>query len=234
MRATVRIRAWCVLLGILVLAGCHSACFQTAKIRSGTDATIGLTRIEAADNPEISDYSVFIKGELGRAAYRTRFGYSFGITAVAPLRNQYRNVFTSGGRDLEVFPNEWLGVLPEFKLQIPRVLPVDVALDFRLMGYVPERAAVLVSYDATGLITLYGSCSYNVAIAPQMCVGTEWHLGRHSSVLIEYSAWLRDHDYPDDFSGTALERPYSVGIALRHHWPRPPRGPVPGGFTKTN
>lgn len=212
-----------LLLAVLLLAGCHSACFQTAKIRNGTDAAVGITWIDAADNPAISDYSIFIRGAVGRAARTTDFGYSFAVTAVAPLKNKHRNVFTSAERDIEVFPNEWAGVLPEFKLQIPRILPVDVAIDFRLMGYVPERVALLTSYDVARVVTLYGSWSYNLAVAPQMCVGIRYDLSSRSSLLIEYSAWLSDHDYPDDFSGSALKRPYSVGMALSHHWPRPPK-----------
>ncbi|MFH1311737.1 MAG: hypothetical protein ABIJ00_00785 [Candidatus Eisenbacteria bacterium] len=208
------------LAGILLLAGCHSALFQTAKIRNGTNATLGITKIDAAENPDISDYSIFIKGEVGREARRSRPGYSLGLTFVVPVRNRYRSTFTSRDREIEMFPNEWAGIFPEFKFQMPRVLPVDAAADFRFIGYLPERAALLLSYDLVDFVTLYGSLSYNVAVAPQMALGTEVTFTRRFSVLFEYASWLADHDYPDDFTGSVMKRPYSVGIAVAYNWPR--------------
>jgi hypothetical protein len=210
------------LVGIVLLAGCHSACFQTARIRDGTSGTVGITRIDAADNPDISDYSVFIKGEVGREAGRSRPGYSLGLSFIVPVRNRYRNTFTSSDRDVEMFPNEWAGVFPEVKLQMPQVLPVDAAVDFRMIGYLPERIALLLSYDVTEIMALYGSLSYNVAVAPQAAVGTEVTVTRRFSVLLEYTSWLADHDYPDGFSGTVIKRPYSVGFAVSYRWPRAP------------
>jgi hypothetical protein len=216
-----RIALSLVLLGLVLLAGCHSACFQTAKIRDGTNATFGITKTDAADNPDISDYSIFIKGQVGREARRSRLGYGLGLTLIIPARNRYRNTFTSSDRNLEMFPNEWAGVFPEFKLQMPRRLPVDVAFDLRFIGYLPERAALFLSYDALAWFTPYGSLSYNVAVAPQMALGAELTVTQRLSVLLEYATWLSDHDYPDDFTGSALTRPYSIGMAVAYHWPRP-------------
>jgi hypothetical protein len=212
-----------LLVGILLLGGCHSACFQTAKIRDGTNATFGITKMAGAENPDISDYSIFVKGEVGREARRSRFGYSLALTFIAPARNRYRNTFTASDRDVEMFPNEWAGVFPELKLEVPRYLPVDFALDLRFIGYLPERAAMLVSWDAADFLTPYGSLSYNVAVAPELTLGTEVNVNRRLSVLLEYVTWLADHDYPDDFTGTVLKRPYSFGVALSYNWPRPQR-----------
>jgi hypothetical protein len=209
------------LLGALLLAGCHSACFQTAKSRDGTNATFGITKIHAAENPDISDYSIFVKGEFGREARRSRFGYNLGLTFIIPARNRYRNTFTVSDRDIEMFPNEWAGIFPELKIQMPRYMPVDIALDLRFIGYVPERAALLMSWDAAAFLTPYGSLSYNVAVAPELALGTEIGVSRRLSLLVECTTWLADHDYPDDFTGTALKRPYSFGLGLSYNWPRP-------------
>ncbi len=222
MKYIVKLSVRLALLGMLLIAGCHSACFQTAKIRNGTNATFGITKIDAADNPDISDYSIFMKGEVGRQARRSRPGYSLGLTFAIPTKNRSRNTFTSRDPEVEMFPNEWAGVFPEFKLQMPRVLPVDAAVDFRMIGYLPERVALLLSYDIVDFLALYGSLSYNVAVAPQMALGTEVNLTKRFSVLLEYTSWLADHDYPDEYSGPAIKRPYSVGIALAYHWPRAP------------
>jgi hypothetical protein len=226
MKATCRL----LILALLLLAGCHSACFQTARVRNGANATVGITKIDAAENPDISDYSVFIRGEIGREARRSRPGYSLGATFVVPARNRYRNTFTSSDRDVEMFPNEWAGVFPEVKIQMPSVLPVEAAVDFRMIGYLPERIALLLSYPIAEVVTPYGSLSYNLAVAPQVALGAEVTVTRRFSVFLEYGSWLADHDYPDDFEGTAIKRPYSVGLAVSYHWPRKPEPYDPRRF----
>ena len=104
--------------------GCHSACSQTAKIKQGPTAYVGVVKLEDIASPGFSDYSVFIKGEIGRSAAAERFGYSFGMTFVSPLKTEDRELFrTSGEIDADLFPNEHATVLPEVKVQVPRILP---------------------------------------------------------------------------------------------------------------
>jgi hypothetical protein len=213
-------RSFCWLAASLLLAGCHSASFQSAKIRDGVNTVVGVTRLSRDVNPDISDYSVFIKGEIGWAARRRRFGYSLGLTAVAPFKNRYRDLFASQEIDLGTFPNEWAGVLPEFKLQFPRALPVDITLDLRFMTFMPERVSLLASRDFTAAFTLYGSYSYTTAIGDLLSVGSEINITRKVSILVESSIWMSEHEYPADFSGTPPRYPHTVGVGFSYHLPR--------------
>jgi hypothetical protein len=207
---------------MMLIAGCHSALFQTAKVRQGAHATVGVTRVEGAETEDVSDYSIFIKGEVGNEAHRHRFGYSAGLTIISPFKNKYRSLFRDTDIDTGTFPDEWAGVYPEFKLQAPRVLPVDVALGARFMAMAPERISLIVSRDLTHWLTLYGGCSYVATIEGIVSFGTEIQLHEDFSLLAEYSGWLSDHDYPNDFSGPVAVRPSSVGIAISYRLPRTP------------
>jgi hypothetical protein len=207
-------------LTVLVFAGCHSACFQTARIRSGINTAFGVTKLDAGHNSPISDYSIFLKGEIGHAAGRGKPGYSLAVTLVSPLRNTYRDGFTSHDVNLGVFPNEWPGLMPEAKVQLPRAIPVDVAVDVRFMGYFPERLALLASYDVTRRLSVYESLSYTGGLGGLLAGGAEINLNPRLSVFVEYSRWLTRHDYPEDLGDLLADHPYSIGIALSYHIPR--------------
>jgi hypothetical protein len=215
------LRIFCVLLlAASVLAGCHSAVFQTAKIREGASVTAGVTRTDAADVAGVSDYSVSIKGEIGREAHRYRFGYSLGLTFISPFKKRQRDFLGESDTDVGTYPNEWAGVYPEFKLQLPRRLPVDLALDARLMGYLPERISAIASYDFADYGALYGSFSYVATLEGLVCLGSEIRLTRALSILVESTAWLANHRYPDGYSGPGRARPITFGLALSYHLPR--------------
>lgn len=211
------------LLVVLMLAGCHSALFQTAKIKEGATVTAGVTRADAADASGVSDYSVSIKAEVGRAAHRYRFGYSLGLTFISPVKKRQRDFLGDPDSDVGTFPNEWAGVYPEFKLQTPTKIPIDLALDARLMGYLPERICAITSYDLTGRLTLYGSFAYITTLNAVVSVGSEINLTHSVSLLIESSAWLADHRYPDGYRGPTKSRPVTLGVAISYNLPRPPR-----------
>lgn len=213
------LRTISTLLVLLVLAGCHSAFFQSAKIKEGVNLTAGLTRADAADASGVSDYSIFIKGEIGREAHRYRFGYSTGLSFISPFKRRQRDFLGEPDTDIGTYPNEWAGVYPEFKLQIPRRLPVDIAIDARFMGYLPERISVLASRDLAELLTVYGTVSYIATLKGLVCLGSELKLTSDLSLLIESTLWLHDHRYPDDYVGRAVPRPVTVGVAISYHMP---------------
>lgn len=213
------LRRTCTLLVLLVLAGCHSALFQSAKIKEGGNLTAGLTRADAADASGVSDYSVFIKGEIGREAHRYRFGYSGGLSFIAPFKRRQRDFLGEPDTDIGTYPNEWAGVYPEFKLQIPRRLPLDVAFDARFMGYLPERISLIASRDLVEPVTLYGAVSYIATLNGLAYLGSELKLTSDLSLLIESTMWLHDHRYPDDYTGRAVSRPVTVGLAISYHLP---------------
>jgi hypothetical protein len=204
----------------MLACGCHSACFQTARIRSGVDATVGVTRVQGAEDADVSDYSIFVKGELGWAARPERFGYSVGLTFVSPFKTKARSIRDGGEPESGDFPNERPGVLPEFRLQAPRRLPVDLTLDVRLMTVAPERIGLLASRRVMKGLTAYGSYFLNVDIGQLAVGGFEVRLTETVSALAEYSLWLSDHDYPTDYGGGRRKRPYSAGLALCYHLPR--------------
>jgi hypothetical protein len=208
------------LVALSVLSGCHSAVFQTAKTKQGANVTAGVTRVDAADVTGVSDYSVSLKGEIGREAHKYRFGYSVGLTFISPFKKRQRDFLGESDTDTGTYPNEWAGVYPEFKLQLPERLPVDIAFDARLMGYLPERISAIASYDLRDRVTLYGSFSYVATLEGIVCLGSEIRLTRTLSVLMESSAWLADHRYPDDYSGSVRERPVTFGLAISYHLPR--------------
>ena len=212
-----------VLVSGIFICGCHSACFQTARIRNGVDATVGVTRVQGAEEADVSDYSIFVKGELGWAARPERFGYSIGLSFVSPFKTKARSIIDGSEPDVGDFPNERPGVLPEFKLQAPRRLPVDLTLDVRLMTVAPERIGILASRNVGGRLTAYGSYFLNVDIGQLAVGGVEVELNRTVSVLAEYSIWLSDHDYPYDYRGGRRVRPYSIGLAFSYHLPRKPK-----------
>ncbi len=203
----------------VLICGCHSACFQTAEIRNGVDATIGVTRAQAAEDGEVSDYSIFVKGEFGRSARPDRFGYSLGLTFISPFESRGRSIIGGDEPESGSFPNEWAGVLPEFRLQMPRRLPVDLTLDVRLMAVSPERIGLLASRKVVGGLTAYGSYFLNVDIGHLAVGGSEVRLTDTVSLLAEYSIWLSNHDYPNDYEGGRQKRPYSFGLALSYHFP---------------
>ena len=118
------------------------------------------------------------------------------------------------------FPNEWAGVLPELRLQLPRRLPVDLTLDARLMAVSPERIGVQASRIVAGGLTAYGSYFLNVDIGQLAVGGGEFRLSDMVSLLAEYSVWLSNHDYPNDYKAGRRKRPYSIGLALSYHLPR--------------
>jgi hypothetical protein len=214
------LHAAALLVTAVWMHGCHSACFQTAEIRSGVDATMGVTRIRGADDAEVSRYSIFVKGEYGRSAAADRFGYGLGLTFIAPFESRGRSIMGGDKPESGSFPNEWAGVLPEFRLQVPRRLPVDLALDVRLMAVSPERVGVLASRRVVSPLTAYVSYFLNVDIGQLAVAGCDIRLTGTLSLLAEYSLWLSDHDYPADYSGSRRRRPYSAGLALTYHIPR--------------
>jgi hypothetical protein len=204
----------------MAACGCHSALFQTAKIRNGVDATVGVTRVRAAEKSDVSDYSIFVRGEVGKAARRSSFGYSFAMSMVSPLKNKDRA--TRGAQDWEdgTYPNESAGVLPEFKLQFPRKIPIDFALNLRLMAIHPERIAVIASEDAAEWLTFYQSYAISVTEGQLLCLGAELSFTKTVSLLIEGTTWLSAHDYPRDIDYAVRKYPYSFGLALSYHIPR--------------
>jgi hypothetical protein len=203
----------------MLICGCHSACFQTAEIRNGVDTTIGLTRARGAEDAEVSDYSIFVKGEFGRAASPDRFGYSLGLTFISPFESRGRSIMGGDEPESGSFPNEWAGALPELRLQMPRRLPVDLTLDVRFMAVSPERIGILASRKVAGGLTAYGSYFLNVDIGRLAVGGSEVRLTDTVSLLVEYSIWLSNHDYPNDYGGGRRKRPYSFGLALTYHLP---------------
>jgi hypothetical protein len=209
-----------ILVIATLICGCHSACFQTAEIRNGVDATIGVTRVRGAEDADVSDYSIFVKGEFGRAARPDRFGYSLGLTFISPFESRGRSIMGGDEPASGSFPNEWAGVLPEFRLQVPRRLPVDLTLDARLMAVSPERIGILASRKVVGGLTAYGSYFLNVDIGQLAVGGSEVRLTDTVSLLAEYSIWLSNHDYPNDYGAGRRKKPYSFGLALSYHLPR--------------
>lgn len=215
-------KRWPVLLIVLGASvyGCHSACFQTAEIRNGVQATVGVTRVQGAEEADVSDYSVLVKGEVGWAARPDRFGYSIGLSFISPFKTKNRSIMDGGELESGDFPNERPGVLPEFKVQAPRRLPVDLTLDVRLMTAVPERIGILASRRIARGLAAYGGY-FLIADIGQLAVGgAEVRLTGTTSLLAEYSTWLSDHNYPNDYRGGRRRRPYSFGIALSYHLPR--------------
>jgi hypothetical protein len=216
-----------LLVAGLCLSGCHSALLQTAKTRDGLSVTAGAVRTYAGHDADVSEYTVFLKGEIGRAAHRHRSGYSLGLTVITPLSNGYRDAFSDPGVEYGTFPNEWTALYPELKLQAPRVLPVDLALDVRMMAYMPERLAAIASYDISPHVTLYGGYTYLNSAGTVSSGGAELSLSPSLSVFAEYTGWLTDHDYPDAYEGPSRRRPYTIGIALSYHLPLPTAPPDP-------
>jgi hypothetical protein len=225
-----------IALTAVVLCGCHSACFQTARIRDGVDAGIGVTRVRGADDPDVSDYSILVRGEVGWAARRNRVGYSLGLTFISPFETRGRDIMGADEPDLGSFPNQWAGALPEFKLQAPRNLPVDVALDVRFNAIYPERIGILASREITGRLAAYGSYFLNVDLGQIAVAGGEVKLTDTVSLMAEYSLWLSEHDYPNDYRGGRRKEPYSFGLSVSYHLPRTgkPYNPRPyAGNTNT-
>jgi hypothetical protein len=170
---------------------------------------------------------VFLKGEIGRAAHRHRMGYSVGLTVISPFSNGYRDAFSDPGTRYGTFPNEWTAVYPELKLQAPTVLPVDAAFDIRMMAYMPERIAVITSYDVGRYATLYGSYGYVTSLGTVLNGGAELKIAGNFALYLDYSAWLTDHDYPDAYDGPGRRRPYAFGVAVSYHLPSQPEPPDP-------
>ncbi len=222
------VRAVKVITSVLAFAlitqiGCNSAMFQKADIADGSQATLGVTRVEDGEQTDVSDYSVFLKGSIGRRASRSSIGYEIGLTFIAPLRNKNDQAISPDEARAGTFPNQWAGVFPEFKLQVPRRLPIDVALDLRLMTYLPERIAIIASKDISDKVSIYGSYAYATSMGGIATLGTEITLRRRFAFYLEHTRWLNRHHYPDSYKGSPLEHPYSFGIAFKYFWPAPPR-----------
>jgi len=207
----------------VALAGCNSAMFQTAHIIDGSSAVVGLTRVEDGEETDVSDYSIFIKGSIGWAASRSHPGYEIGLTLLSPLRNRQSRSMSPDEARYGTFPNEWAGIFPEFKLQLPRCLPIEIALDLRLMTYLPERIAIVGSRKISSWLTLYGSYSYAASVAGMANLGAEIRIHPRLAIFVEHTRWLNKHHYPEDYTGSPLEYPFSVGIALEYIAPSPRR-----------
>jgi hypothetical protein len=209
-------RALLAILLTCLLAGCHSACFQTAKIRQGTNTYLGVTKVQDNGTDEVSDYSVFVKGEIGHEATPEGFGYSFGLTFVSPLSKEQRKTPSSPDKDIESYPNEYVGILPEVKFQFRRVLPVDMAVGARLFAIYPNRATFYLSKDLGRSATVYANYSLD-AVGHLVHTGLEVNLTPKVSVFAEYSAWLSKHEYPSDCLGCVKAYPQSFGLCFSYH-----------------
>ena len=108
--------------------------------------------------------------------------------------------------------------MPEFKLQLPRLTPVDVALDLRFLGVMPERAALITSYDVNPGTTLYAAYAYSSGIPHLVTLGAGLDLNPRVTAMVEYSGWLSAHEYPEGSSGPRHR--YSLGLALSFRIPR--------------
>ncbi len=210
----------CLALGQI---GCNSAMFQTAEVIEGASATIGLTKVEDGEATEVSDYSVFFKGSVGRQASRAHPGYEIGLTFLAPLRNKRKQAMSPDEARVGTFPNQWAGVFPEFKMQLPKRLPIDFALDLRLMTYLPERIALIASKDLSEWLTLYGCYGYAASIGGVANTGSELRIHPRISIYLEYTRWLNTHHYPEGYNGSPLDHPFSMGVALRYLAPSKPK-----------
>jgi hypothetical protein len=212
-------RLWAFVLSVFALTtfcGCHSACFQTAKISQGATAYVGAVNLEDSPSPGFSDYSIFIKGEIGRSATTERFGYSFGLTFVSPLKKEQRQLFrTSGEIDADLFPNEYATVLPEIKVQAPRILPLDLAVGARLSAVFPSRATFFVSRDVGRRFTIYSNYSRDV-MGHLLHSGFEINLTREVAAMLEYTTWLSEHEYPSEDGVGSPKHPKSIGLCFRY------------------
>jgi hypothetical protein len=199
---------------MIAFCGCHSACFQSAKIKQGATAYVGVAKLEDTASPGFSDYSVFIKGEVGRSATAERFGYSFGMTFVSPVKKEDRELFrTSGEIDADLFPNEYATVMPEVKVQAPRILPLDIAVGGRLSAVFPSRATVFASRDIGQRITLYSNYSRDF-MGHLLHTGMEINLTGSITAFLEYSSWLSEHEYPSDDQAESPAHPKSIGVCF--------------------
>ncbi len=182
---------------------------------------MGIVKVNDNGTDDVSEYSVFVKAELGRGATRDRFGYSFALTFVSPLRKDSGEYFgKKADPDLKFFPNEFGAVFPEIKLQLPRVLPFDLAVGGRLFGIYPSRASLFLSKDAGSRMTIYSN--YSVDFMGQLLhAGIEVHLTPRSSIFVEYSRWLSEYRYPPEVSHDATAHPNSMGLCISYH---PSRG----------
>ncbi len=197
---------------VLLISGCHSALFQTAKVHQGASATLGVTRVDTGTSRGASDYSVMVKAELGKEGSVSRFGYSFGITVISPIKTQTGQ--TSGTEfDLGSYPNQFGAFFPEFKLQFPHRLPLDLALDFRLAAYIPERACLIVSKDLGNLASIYTSVGYQAVIRGLWVTGFKVAFNQNIALILEESVWLSKHQYPSGVKDLD-PRPQSIGFAL--------------------
>jgi hypothetical protein len=163
-----------------------------------------------------------VKGEVGWAARRDRVGYSLGLTFISPFETRGSGIMGSDEPDFGSFPNQWAGAMPEFKLQLPRRLPVDVAFDVRFNAIYPERIGVLASRAIIGGMTAYGAYLVNADFGQLAVAGSEVRLTDTVSLMAEYSLWLSEHDYPNDYRGGGRKEPYSFGLALSYHLARTP------------
>lgn len=203
-----------------VICGCHSACFQTAKIEDGAKVYFGTVVLDDAASPGYSDYSVFIKGEIGRSATSDRFGYSFAMTFVSPLQKDERDLIgKSSEPNIAMYPNEYAAVLPEVKVQLPRVLPVDLGLGGRLFAVFPDRATLFASRDVGDRLTAYSNYSLSTT-GHILHAGLEADITENFSLFLEYTSWLDDYDYPAGAPKGVPSLPAAIGLCVSYNVPR--------------
>ena len=209
-----------LLVACCLICGCHSDCFQTAKIKDGASIHFGTVMLDDAASPGYSDYSAFIKGEIGRSATPDRFGYSFAMTFVSPFQKDERDfIGKSSEPNIAMYPNEYAAALPEVKIQMPRVLPVDVALGGRLFAVFPDRATLFASRDIGDRLTAYSD--YSLSTTGQMLhAGFEANITSDLSVFVEYTSWLDDYDYPAAAPKGVPALPSAIGLCVSYKVPR--------------
>ncbi|MGQ9603636.1 MAG: hypothetical protein ACUVUU_05440 [bacterium] len=196
----------------LAISGCHSALFQTARVQQGTSATVGITGVSTGKSMGASDYSVFLKVEIGREGSPSRFGYSLATTAITPMKSP----IISGdgkGTDSGSYPNQYAAFFPEFKLQFPQRLAFDIALDLRLAAYIPERICLILSRQMGNWASVYTSIGYEGVIRALWVGGVRIAVNQNLALLVEKSIWLSKHQYPIGFEN-AYPRPHSTGFAI--------------------
>ncbi len=177
---------------------------------------MGITKVQDNGTDTVSEYSVFLKGEIGREATPERFGYSFGLTFVSPVTKEERKIPSGPYKGIKIYPNEYAAVLPEGKLQLRRVLPVDIAIGAQLFAIYPNRATFYLSKDLGHRVTVFGNYSFDI-VGHLVHTGLEINLTPKVSVFAEYSAWLSEHEYPDDHLVSVRAHPQSFGLCFSYH-----------------
>jgi len=125
------------------------------------------------------------------------------LAGVVTFRQHPEDLFSKGAR------------LPFLTDIIARTsLLKDAGVDFIIpLSFTTE----LASLEATDHITFYESFSYTTTIGRLLSVGAEVNLNPRMSLMLEYSRWLSQHDYPADFEDPAPRYPYTIGVAFSYH-----------------